>query len=140
MELLNSSSKYVDHDICSDAINLKYSIYAQPAAELYLRVGQIEASKKLYNKIIARVIMVGVSTPMWFGLAVVLGISGMKQMATAFAWLIPITPVMVFLMWLGVRFSLFNGIKEEEYEMDAIVKELNRRNHRITVFSTACDN
>ncbi len=94
---------------------------------LYRRIGFIESHCAMYRRIVVAIILLAVSTPFWFGLAVVMGIAGQTLLATSFILMMPGALLAAGLAWLCVRLAFFPGLQRHLKQLEQIRQELRRR-------------
>lgn len=94
---------------------------------LYRRIGFIESHCAMYRRIVIAIILLAVSTPFWFGLAVVMGIAGQTLLATGLILMMPGTLLVAGLAWLCVRLAFFPKLVRHLHQLEQIRQELRRR-------------
>lgn len=94
---------------------------------LYRRIGFIESHCAMYRRIVIAIVLLAISTPFWFGLAVVMGIAGQTLLATGFILMMPGALLTAGLAWLCVRLAFFPGLIRHLKQLEQIRQELRRR-------------
>ena len=115
-----------------------FPLRGMPNEALYRRIGYIESHCAIYRRIVVSIILVAVSTPVWFGLAVITGISGHTILATGFILMMPGALLSAGLAWICVRLALFPRLVRHLQQLEQIRKELRRRGR--SSFSFVSDN
>ncbi len=105
---------------------------------LYRRIGFIESHCALYRRMVVAIILLAVSTPFWFGMAVVMGIAGQTLLATGFILMMPGALLTAGLAWLCVRLAFFPKLLWHLKQLEQIRQELRRRGR--SHFSFISDN
>jgi hypothetical protein len=94
---------------------------------LYRRIGFIESHCALYRRMVMAIILLAVSTPFWFGMAVVMGIAGQTLLATGFVLMMPGALLAAGLAWLCLRLAFFPRLLRHLKQLEQIRQELRRR-------------
>ena len=114
------------------------NIRTMPHSTLYDLRGYHSARCELYDKTCFGLTMFALSSPTWFFVAVVMGLSGATKLATIFMWFVPFSLLLSLTGWLYIYFVEFSEIGEEKRQLDSIKRELFRRKR--DDFSFASDN
>lgn len=114
------------------------NIRTMPHNTLYNLQGYISARTELYEKACFGVVMFVLSSPAWFIVAVVMGLSGATKLATLFMWFVPFSLLLALAAWLCLYFVVFSDLPTEKEQLERIQIELRRRGRG--QFSFASDN
>ncbi len=104
------------------------SFRTMPSDDLCNLQGYIKARQELYRKGCMCALSLLISTPAWFLIGVVVGLSGATELATIFVRLIPFSLSASLGLWLLLYFVIFPDIARNAETLFYVEKELARRN------------
>ena len=114
------------------------NIKTSPFETLYRLEGYLTAQLAVFRYATIKILTLALSSPAWFGVAVVMGIAGQSQLATFFILLVPGCIVLAFMLWLCLYFVIFPNEESKRQLLARISQELRDRGKQS--FSFANDN
>jgi hypothetical protein len=114
------------------------NIKTSPFETLYRLEGYLTAQLAVFRYATIKILALALSSPAWFGIAVVFGISGQGQLATFFMLLVPSSIALAFMLWLCLYFVIFPYEEAKRQLLARIKQELQCRGRQS--FSFANDN
>jgi hypothetical protein len=115
-----------------------FCFHTMPSDDLCSLQGYIKARRELYEKGCIVALSLLVSTPIWFLIGVVVGLSGATELATIFIRLIPFSLMASLGLWLFLYFVVFSDVSRNAETLFYVENELTRRNR--VRFSFASEN
>ena len=117
---------------------LRMNIRTTPFETLYRLEGYLAARQGMLHLATVGIAGVAVSGPVWFCVAVVLGLAGAVHMAMIFVMMMPGAFLLAFLLWLCLYGLLFPDAERNQQLLKGIRHELHRRGQ--TPFTFVSDN
>ena len=116
----------------------RLNIKTSPFETLYRLEGYLLAQLALFRYAAIGILGLALSSPVWFGVAVVLGLAGYSSLAVVFMLLMPGCFLLALLLWLCLYFVIFPDSEGKRQLLARIRQEIWRRGKES--FSFASDN
>lgn len=114
------------------------NIKTSPFETLYRLEGYLIAQLAIFQYATIGVLTLALSSPVWFGMAVVTGLAGQSQLAGFFLLLMPGCIALAFMLWLCLYVVIFPDAEGKRQLLARIRHELQSRGKQS--FSFASDN
>ena len=117
---------------------LRMNIRTTPFETLYRLEGYLTARQEMLRYATVGISFIALSGPVWFCVAVILGLAGAVHTAMIFVLMMPGAFLLAFLLWLCLYALLFPDVERNRHLLQGIRHELQRRGQR--AFTFVCDN
>lgn len=114
------------------------NIRTTPFETLFRLEGYLLAQLRFFRYAVMGILALALSSPVWFGVAAVLGLSGQTQLAIFFTLLMPGCILAALMLWLCLYFVILPDADVKNQLLFRIRHEIWRRGK--VPFSFACDN